>query len=483
MIYRNYDGPTLHHDVPRISNKPRHSIMSYNPHIFRELDAPTTNTETLIHLLKGSLGTGILAMPNAFLKAGLAVGTVGTILIGSLCIYCLHILVKRQYDLCKKMRVPMLSYPKTMEIALQDGPGPLRGAAKYSGTVVNAFLILYQLGICCVYIVFVATNIKQVGDKYYREMDVKIYMLILLGPLILINYIRNLKLLAPFSVFANIITFVGLGITMYYLFDGIPSPMERQLVGDVKDYPLFIGTTLFALEAVGVIIALENNMKKPQDFGGYTGFFNKYMFVVVFQIIALENNMKKPQDFGGYTGVLNKGMSVIVFLYVFVGFVGYLKYGEDAMGSVTLNLPTDEILAQSVKIMFAVAIFITYALQCYVPVEIVWNTYLKERMAKRSETMQTLVEYLMRTAMVLGTFLLAVAIPRLELFISLFGALCLSALGIAFPALIELCLFWPDKFGRCRWILFKDILIILCGIFGLVIGTYTSLLGIITSML
>nr|CAD7430352.1 unnamed protein product [Timema monikensis] len=52
----------------------------------------------------------------------------------------------------------------------------------------------------------------------------------------------------------------------------------------------------------------------------------------------------------------------------------------------------------------------------------------------------------------------------------------LSALGIAFPALIELCLFWPDKFGYCRWILFKDILIILCGIFGLVIGTYTSLL-------
>ncbi|CAG2064085.1 unnamed protein product, partial [Timema podura] len=348
--------------------------------------------------------------------------------------------VRRQYDLCKKMRVPMLSYPKTMEIALQDGPGPLRGAAKYSGqltvnarvpfqdvvryvylailslydtkevrvpgykgpkldscrfqdfsmkqwvcnavnsalrgqtkrTVVNAFLILYQLGICCVYIVFVATNIKQVGDKYYREMNVKIYMLILLGPLILINYIRNLKLLAPFSIFANIITFVGLGITMYYLFDGIPSPLERQLVGDVKDYPLFIGTTLFALEAVGVIIALENNMKKPQDFGGYTG-------------------------------VLNKGMSVIVFLYVFVGFVGYLKYGENAMGSVTLNLPTDEILAQSVKIMFAVAIFITYALQCYVPVEIVWNTYLKERMAKSSETMQTLVEYLMRTAMVLGT--------------------------------------------------------------------------------
>jgi hypothetical protein len=30
---------------------------------------------------------------------------------------------------------------------------------------VNAFLIVYQLGICCVYVVFVATNIKQVRTR------------------------------------------------------------------------------------------------------------------------------------------------------------------------------------------------------------------------------------------------------------------------------------------------------------------------------
>jgi ABC-type lipoprotein release transport system permease subunit len=32
-------------------------------------------------------------MPNAFFKAGLIVGFVGTILIGSLCTYCIHVLV------------------------------------------------------------------------------------------------------------------------------------------------------------------------------------------------------------------------------------------------------------------------------------------------------------------------------------------------------------------------------------------------------
>lgn len=50
--------------------------------------------ETLVHLLKGALGTGILAMPEAFKYAGLLNGFVSTILIGILCTYCLHVLVR-----------------------------------------------------------------------------------------------------------------------------------------------------------------------------------------------------------------------------------------------------------------------------------------------------------------------------------------------------------------------------------------------------
>lgn len=40
-------------------------------------------------------------------------------------------------------------------------------------------------------------------------MHVVVHMLILLVPLIAINCIKNLKILAPFSTFANVITFVG----------------------------------------------------------------------------------------------------------------------------------------------------------------------------------------------------------------------------------------------------------------------------------
>lgn len=47
----------------------------------------------MFHLLKASLGTGILAMPNAFHNAGWLVGFIGTLVIGLLCTYNIHILV------------------------------------------------------------------------------------------------------------------------------------------------------------------------------------------------------------------------------------------------------------------------------------------------------------------------------------------------------------------------------------------------------
>lgn len=63
------------------------------------------NNETLVHLLKLALGTGIFSMPNAFHNAGYVVGVIGTIIVGAIATYCVHILVNIQYDLCKRKKV------------------------------------------------------------------------------------------------------------------------------------------------------------------------------------------------------------------------------------------------------------------------------------------------------------------------------------------------------------------------------------------
>ncbi|KAF5294463.1 hypothetical protein FQR65_LT01589 [Abscondita terminalis] len=422
----------------------------YDPHEHRNVSHPTTNSETLIHMLKGSLGTGILAMPEAFKNSGMANGFIFTILIGILCTYGLHILVQAQYVLCQRLRVPLLTYPDSMKAALLSGPKSFHKFANMSPYLVDVFLIIYQLGICCVYVIFVALNTKKLVDVYLSEpMGIELYTLILLIPFILILSVPNLKWLAPFSLFSNLITFASFGIVLYYIFLDLPSIENRPLVGTLYAFPLFFGTTLFALEAVGVVIALENNMKTPKSFGGSFG-------------------------------VLNIAMFFITLSYVGMGFLGYWRYGEDTLPSITLNLGDNDVLAKIVQGLYSLAIFISYGLQGFVPINIMWNTYLYKHVSHLKH--KWIWEYLLRTITVVITVILALFIPLLGLFISLFGSFCLSALGIAFPAIMDICVKYPDGFGYKYWILVKDLLLIVIGIFGLLSGSYSSLSEIVRKL-
>lgn len=93
----------------------------------------------------------------------------------------------------------------------------------------------------------------QALDFYLGDYSKESYMLALLLPLILINWIRNLKLLAPLSTVANGITFISFGFILWYLFK-VPLSFEgRKPVGEMNNFPLFLGTVLFALEAIGVV--------------------------------------------------------------------------------------------------------------------------------------------------------------------------------------------------------------------------------------
>lgn len=70
------------------------------------------------------------------------------------------------------------------------------------------------------------------------------------------------------------------------------------------------------------------------------------------------------------------------------------------------------------------------------------------------------------------TVIMALAIPDLGSFTSLVGALCLSMLGFAFPALIEICVLHPDQYGLGFYMLIKNVLLIAFGFFAMFIGFY-----------
>jgi proton-coupled amino acid transporter len=76
--------------------------------------------------------------------------------------------------------------------------------------VIDGFIVLIQLGFCCVYFVFVPASIKQVIDFYSsKSPPIQIYQLIMLIFVIGFSMIRSLKVLAPFSLIANIISLGG----------------------------------------------------------------------------------------------------------------------------------------------------------------------------------------------------------------------------------------------------------------------------------
>ncbi|XP_055321040.1 proton-coupled amino acid transporter-like protein pathetic isoform X3 [Sitodiplosis mosellana] len=436
-------GSTLGSTFPLVKLPRDEESCDYNPFHHRKVSHPTTDGETLIHLLKGSLGSGILSMPLAFANGGLWFGLVSTFLVGIICTYCVHILVKCSHILCRRAQVPSLAFADIAETAFLAGPPELHKWSRFARFIINAFLVVDLIGCCCVYNAFVATNVKQVVEQYYPEfiMDQRLYILCLLPLLLPINMIRNLKHLAPFSVVANLLMAIGVTITMYYIFRDLPSVTERPAIAEWHKLPMFFGTVIFALEGIGVVMSLENNMKNPSHFLGCPG-------------------------------VLNFGMAFVVILYASVGFLGYLKYGDSTSVSITLDLPVDELLAQSVKLAIAVAIFFTYALQFYVPMEIIW----KNVRGHFSESNKNWAEYAIRAVLVLGTVATTVAIPNIGPFISLIGAVCLSTLGLMFPSIIEIITYYERPgYGKFNWVLWKNILLICFGITGFLTGTYVSL--------
>ena len=97
----------------------------------------------------------------------------------------------------------------------------------------------------------------QVVDFYtHSDIDLRLYMVMILLPLILLNLVRNLKWLAPFSMIANILMAAGVGITFYYVFSELPPYETRPHFASFHQLPLFFGTAIFALEGIGVVSLL-----------------------------------------------------------------------------------------------------------------------------------------------------------------------------------------------------------------------------------
>ena len=288
--------------------------------------------------------------------------------------------------------------------------------------------------------------VKEVVDGQIPEgtgPSIHIYECAVLGLLIPYCFVTTLSALSIFTLFGNVVTFATLFIILQHIFRNL------QVVDNVEWYPsspqtlpLFFGTAMYAFESIGLILPIENRMKERSAFHGWNG-------------------------------LLSMSMAMVVVLYCVMGFYGYLAFGIDTK-MILSNLPTESWLYNVTKLMYALTIFISYNLQLYVPVQIMFPTM---RRWINKEWCDKFGEYIFRTVLVIFTFALAVGVPCLELMISLIGALCSASLALIFPPICDLvCCFHEGHRHRLTcWTVCKNAVLILFGVFGACAGTFIAL--------
>ncbi|VDP10305.1 unnamed protein product [Soboliphyme baturini] len=259
--------------------------------------------------------------------------------------------------------------------------------------------------------------------------------------------IRELKVLTIPSTFANLIYLVGIAITFQYMFNDFPSSLSHVRGFYLSGMPLAFGAIMFSFSAV----------------------------------LPIENRSKFPGDFITWNGVVNTGSAVVTILYLAVGFYGYIRFGSNVAPSITLNLPMDQPLYQTVKMLIAIAVILSYPVQFYVPMEVISRKI--QRMFRNNRKLYLFVEYSVRYVLVLITFAMAELVPQLGLFLALVGSLTASILTFIFPPVIEAacCYNGNSRDPQWIWLIVRNTVVCLFGLIGMFVGSGTAIVAIINT--
>lgn len=124
--------------------------------------------------------------------------------------------------------------------------------------------------------------------------------------------------------------------------------------------------------------------------------------------------------------------------------------------------------------MVALAILFTFGLQFYVPMDILWRKVESKIPPQRHNFAQIAI----RTGVILIMGGVSMAVPKLEPFIGLVGAIFFSILGLFVPSVVQSVFQWPYT-GRFHWSLIKNVVLGSASILALVAGSWVSIEDII----
>jgi proton-coupled amino acid transporter len=233
-----------------------------------------SNIRTLMNVVKGNVGPGCLSLPYAFSHVGYYLGAPLILLLGAFTLTGWLMLLR-----CKQRLAG--------DLPLSYGDVTARAFGPIGRSAVNFFVMLTQLGICSVYFSFIATNLNAVLPGGLAFASMRHLILLQLPFLIALGSITDLRNITPLSVAANLFLFLGLIIVIGYDARNLEHPQSDRSAStcSVQGIAIYFGNAIYSFEGIGIILPIENEMAKPQD---YPRILMVAMFIIgiVFSVVG-----------------------------------------------------------------------------------------------------------------------------------------------------------------------------------------------------
>ncbi|XP_014506197.1 amino acid transporter AVT3B-like [Vigna radiata var. radiata] len=403
---------TPREDVPLLSDAPRLS----------------STFKTFANIFISIVGSGVLGLPYSFKKTGWVTGLLMLFLVAFLTYHCMMLLVRTRRKLQSKEEFPHLNSFGDLGYAIGGPPGKF---------FVDVMIGFSHCGFCVGYLIFISTTLANLaGDTstWHPFLGLTPKVLFLWGcfPFQLgLNAIPSLTLLAPLSIFADVVDIAAKSVVMVdevFVFMKNRPPLEAFGGWSVFFYGL--GVAVYAFEGIGMILPLESEAKDKEKFGG----------------------------------VLGAAMFLISLLFATFAGLGYFAFGDETQGVITRNLGAG-MISGLVQLGLCINLFFTFPLMMNPVYELV------ERRLYDSKYCLWL-----RWLLVLAVSLVAIFVPNFADFLSLVGSSVCVILSFVLPATFHYLVFKEEIDWKC---LVCDGAIVVFGLVIAVTGTWSSLLNML----
>ncbi|KAI8344933.1 transmembrane amino acid transporter protein-domain-containing protein [Blakeslea trispora] len=352
-------------------------------------EGTATPTKAVFLLLKSFIGTGVMFLPKAFHNGGLLFSTLFLSFIAAISLYCFLLLVET------RNKVPY---------SFGDIGGKLFGNTMRMLVLIG--ITTSQIGFVCAYMVFVAQNLQALIEAVSNcKTNIPLHYLILvqIAVFVPLAMIRKIQKLSVFALIAD--AFILIGLSYLYYYDFLTLALEG--VGKVEwiinpaSFPMFIGTAVFTFEGVGLIIPITESMKEPKKF---------------------------PK-------VLSGTMIFITLLFISVGLLSYLAFGDEVQTVILLNLPVSPVV-NTIQGLYAMAICLSIPLQLFPAIRIV-ETGLFSKSGKNDPVVKWQKNLFRFASVLISAGVAIVGSSDLDKFVSLIGSVFCIPLCFLFPPLFH----------------------------------------------